>query len=257
MSTGLRARLRPGPGARFVHPRAQSAPDADGEHDAALDVADDSSPNYLRWIADLVSPHLGESVLEVGAGIGSITQRYADGRRVVASDLSDSCVAALRERFAGSSNVSVSQQDLRAIGGEAQRFQSVLMINVLEHIEDDAGTLATLRGLLEPGGSIVLYVPALNGLYGAWDRKVGHFRRYSKWRMREVALEAGLEVEELRYVNALAIPAWVAFSRTNVERTVGRSLSLWDRTAVPITRGIEQRVRMPIGLNLLCVLRDR
>jgi hypothetical protein len=130
-----------------------------------------------------------------------------------------------------------------------------VMINVLEHIEDDVGALASLRSVLNPGGNVVLYVPALNGLYGAWDRKVGHFRRYSKWRMREIAAEAGLIVGELRYVNLLAIPAWMAFSRSNIETTVGSSLSIWDRVGVPAGRALESRVRVPVGLNLLALLR--
>jgi SAM-dependent methyltransferase len=226
-----------------------------GEHDANLDVADERAPNYLRWISDLVQPHLGQSVLELGAGIGSVTELYARGHKVVASDLSTDCVLALRERFANWPNVSVVQKDLRELRVDGASFDSVLMINVLEHIEDDSGVLAGLRPLLSPGGAIVLYVPALNGLYGRWDRKVGHYRRYSRWRLREVANEAGLDVVELRYVNALAIPAWIAFSRTDVDRTQGVSLSIWDRTGVPLSRAVERRIRVPFGLNLLAVLR--
>jgi 2-polyprenyl-3-methyl-5-hydroxy-6-metoxy-1,4-benzoquinol methylase len=256
VTSALERRVRPRPAARYVHPKALATPAESGEHDANLDVAGEESPNYLAWIGDLIRPHLGESVLELGAGIGSITTLYESGRRVVASDLSPGCVRALRDRFANSPNVTVVQQDLRELGDDDDRFESIVMINVLEHIEDDADALAALRSLLSPGGRIVLYVPALNGLYGPWDRKVGHYRRYSKWRLREVAAEAGLEIIELRYVNALAIPAWIAFSRTNVEKTQGRSLSLWDRTGVPVSRALERRVRMPVGLNLLAVLRS-
>jgi len=254
VSTPLTRRLRPLPAARYVHPKALAAPAEAGEHDHNLDVADESSPNYLRWIADLIEPHLGRRVLELGAGIGSITQLYSAGHDVLAIDLSDQCVAALRQRFAGSPNVSVRQQDLRKLEAAGERFDSVLMVNVLEHIQDDAGVLSTLPTVLEPGGTIVIYVPALNALYGRWDHNVGHYRRYSKWRMREVAHEAGLHVLELRYVNALAIPAWVAFSRTDVDRTQSASLSIWDRTGVPVSRALEQRIPIPIGLNVLAVL---
>ena len=247
-------RLRPLPAARYVHPKALATPAETGEHDHNLDVADESSPNYLRWIADMIEPHLGRRVLELGAGIGSITSLYAEGHDVVASDLSDQCVAALHARFAGTPNVTVKQEDLRQLEAAGDRFDSVLMVNVLEHIQDDAGVLSMLPSVLEPGGRIVIYVPALNGLYGQWDRKVGHFRRYSKWRMREIAREANLHVVDLRYVNALAIPAWIAFSRTDVDRTQGASLSIWDRTGVPLSRALEQRVPMPIGLNVLAVL---
>ena len=254
MSPSVAERLRPRPAARYRHPKALAAPAESGEHDANLDVAGESSPNYLRWIADLIEPRLGRSVLELGAGIGTVTELYAPGHQVLATDLSDECVEALRGRFRDAPGVSVANKDLRRLTDEAARFDSIVMINVLEHVEDDAGVLSELRALLSPGGNIVVYVPALNGLYGRWDRKVGHYRRYSRWRMREVAGEAGLAVAELRYVNALAIPAWIAFSRTDVERTQRGSLSLWDRTGVPLSRALEGRVRMPLGLNLLAVL---
>jgi SAM-dependent methyltransferase len=251
----LKRRLRPEPAARYVHPNARDRPSETGEHDHNLDVADQNAPNYLRWIADLTEPYLGQRVLELGAGIGSITELWAGGHEVVASDLSDPCVAALHERFDHWPNVSVSQQDVRELREAGERFDSVVMINVLEHIEDDAGVLDALGGLLTLGGNIIIYVPALNGLYGAWDHKVGHYRRYSRWRLREVGREAGLRPLELRYVNLLAIPAWIAFSRSDIgERTTSSSLSIWDRTGIPASRAIEARVRVPVGLNVLGVL---
>lgn len=254
LANSLRQRLRPLPAARYVHPRALDVPSQTGEHDANLDVADESAPNYLRWVSELISPHLGQSVLELGAGTGSITELYAEGHQVVASDVSEQCLRALEQRFASSGNVTVLRRDVRELQADGAQFESILMINVLEHIEDDAGVLGRLRAVLTEGGSIVVYVPALNGLYGRWDRKVGHYRRYSKWRMREVAREAGLDIVELRYVNILAIPAWFAFSRTNVEKTTSSSLSIWDRTGVPAGRALESRLRVPLGLNLLAVL---
>ncbi len=255
MSTPLEQRLRPRPAARYVHPKALASPELAGQHDANLDVADEQAPNYLKWIADLITPYLGHSVLELGAGTGSITKLYVDGRRVVATDLSDDCVAALRQRFRDAMNVEVAQKDLRQLGDGGERFDSIVMINVLEHIQDDVGTLERLRPLLSTNGAVILYVPALNGLYGRWDRKVGHYRRYSKWRLREIAREAGMDVVELRYANILAIPAWFAFSRTDVERTTSASLSIWDRTGVLVGRALEERVRVPVGLNVLAVLR--
>ena len=248
------SRLRPEPAARYIHPKAASLVHQEGEHDADLDVSGDSLPNYLSWVADLCRRHLGHRVLEVGAGLGAITARYEQGREVVANDVSPSCVQALRERFADHPNVRVEDRDLRTMEVDA-RFDSVLMVNVLEHIVDDAGALRGLSNLLVPGGNVVVYVPALNGLYGPWDKRIGHYRRYSVWRLREVFREAGLEPAELHWVNFLAIPAWAAFGRGNIddrERT-GNLLSLWDRTAVPAGRLLESHVRMPIGLNVFGV----
>jgi SAM-dependent methyltransferase len=241
------------PAARYVHPKAMAAMDAEGDHDFALDVAGDSAPNHLRWIADLVSPHLGRRVLDVGAGIGAITQHIAPGRHVTACDVADECVTALRRRFEGAENVDVLQADLRT-WTPAEAFDSVLMVNVLEHIEDDAGALASLARFVEPGGTVVVYVPALNGLFGNWDRKVGHYRRYSKWRLSEVMREAGLELTFMRYANILAIPGWFAFTNLAKDDTTGdNALPLWDKLAVPVSRAVESRVPVPVGTNLLGV----
>ncbi len=241
----------------YVHPKALDRPAETGQHDHNLDVADETAPNYLRWIAELIAPHLGQRVLEVGAGLGSITEIWAPGHEVVASDLSAPCVSALQARFAAWPNVTVMQDDVRQLSEAGERFDSIVMVNVLEHIEDDAGVLGSFADILRPHGTVVIYVPALNALYGPWDRRVGHFRRYSKWRLREVARAADLKVVEMRYVNLLAIPAWLAFSRTNIDTSAGSSLSIWDRVGVPAGRALERRVKVPIGLNVLAVLTPR
>lgn len=241
------------PAARYVHPRAADTTDQEADEGFNLEVASVAAQNYLRWVADLCAPHLGATVLEVGAGVGSVTEHLASGRHIVATDLSESSVAAMRGRFRDHPNVEVMQADLRT-WEPGRTFDSLLMINVLEHIRDDAGALVSLSRFVRPGGTIVIYVPALNGLFGKWDDYVRHFRRYSKWRLGEVMRQAALEPVELRYANLLALPAWIAFSPLMKFDADGRhSLSIWDRTAVPLTRLIESRVRVPIGLNLLGV----
>jgi SAM-dependent methyltransferase len=244
------------PATRYVHPKAAALLTQEGDHDADLDISSESAANYLSWVAELCSAHLGRRVLEVGAGLGAMTSRYQQGREVVANDVSPSCVQALRERFAGYLNVRVEDRDLRTMELD-DRFDSVLMVNVLEHIADDVGALQGLSRLLVPGGNVVIYVPALNGLYGPLDKKVGHYRRYSVWRLREVFIEAGLAPVEVRWVNLLAIPAWAAFGRGDIDDRERSSsmLSLWDRTAVPVGRVIEEHIRVPIGLNVLGVAR--
>ena len=192
-------------------------------------------------------------MLEVGAGTGAVAQRYAAGREVVVVDRSPWCAKALHEKFDDVPNVTVREADVADLADEGERFSSVLLINVLEHIPDDVGTLQSLSGLLEPGGRVVVYVPAMNGLFTKWDRRVGHCRRYSAWRMREVFAAAGLETVEMRYMNLLSIPPWWLFSGS--DKTMGnpRGTELWDRTGVRLTKGIESVVRVPVGLNLLAV----
>jgi SAM-dependent methyltransferase len=176
---------------------------------------------------------------------------------VLAIERSGWCIEELEKRFAQTPNVTVRHADLVELFGEPQRYDSIVMINVLEHIEDDVAALASLRRLLVPGGRVVLYIPALNGLYGPWDRKVGHYRRYSKWRMRRVLDAAGLVEVDLRYMNSLSIPAWWIFSHGNVERSVAGRLNLWDKTGVPLGRLIESVIPPPLGCNVFCVARAK
>jgi SAM-dependent methyltransferase len=143
-------------------------------------------------------------------------------------------------------------------------FDTIVMINVLEHLLDDAGTLTSLSRHLAPHGKLIIYVPALNSLYGAWDDRVGHYRRYSKRQLEHVMRDAGLAVVDSRWANLVAIPAWFAFSRLGIRNkqsgpnaTLGRDLQIWDKTAVPMTRWLETRVRPPIGLNVLGVAMRR
>ena len=252
------SRFRPTPATRYVHPKAVSLLEQEGAHDADLDISGENAPNYLSWVASLCEPHLGHKVLEVGAGLGAITARYQQGREVVANDVSPACLSALHERFDGYPNVRVEDWDLRTLELE-ERFDSIVMVNVLEHIADDVGALQGLSRLLVPGGRLIVYVPALNGLYGPLDKKVGHYRRYSVWRLGQVFEEAGLDPVELRWMNTLAIPAWAAFGRGDVNdaQRSSKLLGLWDRTAVPAGRFVESRVRMPIGLNVFGVGRPR
>lgn len=238
-----------------MHRKSAADPSA-GQHDNGLDVASDTSTAYLRWIADLLMPHLGASTLEVGSGHGAVTQYIAVGRRFVATDVSVACLDALHARFDAWPDVEVRPMDLRAIDID-ETFDSAVMVNVLEHIYDDAEALRALASRLKPGGRCLIYVPALNWLYGPYDRDVGHYRRYSKRRLAAVARDAGLRPLALRYVNVLAIPAWMLLSLTwrgggDMPR-VGRGLDLWDRVGVPLTRALERTLPPPIGLNLFCV----
>jgi 2-polyprenyl-3-methyl-5-hydroxy-6-metoxy-1,4-benzoquinol methylase len=235
---------------RFVHRKALGE---EGEHDYSIDIANDSNPNYLRWVADLCAPFLGQRLLDVGAGFGAVTQHLVAKRDVVLLDSSEACWMAMNDRFRDMENVEVIHGDLRELSMN-QVFDSIMMINVLEHIYDDAGILALLRSHLVPGGNVVLYVPALNGYFTAWDRKVGHYRRYSKRRLLGVVAEAGLILRHLEYVNLLGLSSW-PFSGQMLKSgdSAAGPLSLWDRYATPLSRAIEQRVRIPIGLNLLCV----
>jgi len=227
---------------------------ADAELAETLDNLD-GADNYAGWIFELLKPHLGREVLEIGAGHGTFTEMLAaEADRVVASDISQRCVSRLRERFSGAESVQImhgSVDSAAALGP----FDSVVLINVLEHIEDDDGTLRELRGrLLRPGGRVILWVPAFSFLYSDFDRKIGHYRRYTKAGLRAQLCDAGYQVQDIRYVNAVGAAAWLVLARLlHRTPTNGTPVKIFDKYFVPVLKRLEQRQQPPFGQSVLAV----
>jgi SAM-dependent methyltransferase len=242
--------------AGFQHVQAEpsSFSAADAELQPGLEVLG-SATNYLSWIQELCAPFLGREVLEVGAGRGDLTERFAGGRVVTATDLSPAFLKALRERFAGNPDVRVGTLDLEEFV-PSDRYDSVVMINVLEHIEHDIAALEALRGALRPGGHLVIWVPAFQVLYSEMDRRIGHYRRYTRASLEARLVAAGYTVAESRYVNSLGMVAWFVFCRLlGQESSQGWAVQTWDRLAVPVLRFAEDHVRSPFGLSVFCAAR--
>jgi 2-polyprenyl-3-methyl-5-hydroxy-6-metoxy-1,4-benzoquinol methylase len=142
--------------------------------------------NNNKWIFDRIKPYLGERIMEIGSGIGNISRFcIREKRTLVVSDVNDKYLGYLREFFGGNPSVTVVKYDItRPLFTDANPAPSgidtVICVNVLEHIEDDSLALANMRDLLTPGGRLILLVPAMKALYGSLDIKLGHYRRYEK-----------------------------------------------------------------------------
>lgn len=228
---------------------------ADEELDATLDSLS-GAENYIDFVCELFDDFTGDHVLEVGAGHGDFTKRLvASGRRVDATDLSERCLDELREAFDGDDRVNIYPLDLMA-PGDVHGFDSALLVNVLEHVPDDVAGLESLGRIVRPGGAIILYVPAFEALYGEFDRRIGHYRRYRRRQLGATVYAAGLDIEVLRYVNLPGFFAWWALvkmlGRTPVD---GPLVRIWDKLAMPLIRFVERRWTPPFGQSLLCVAR--
>ncbi len=226
--------------------------DADSELSDVLGSLEEAD-NYSDWIYSLIEPYLGDDVLEIGAGHGELTERLQRGRSVTATDLSKSCVDLLRDRFEGQSNVQVRLADIAATA-DGRTYDSAVLVNVLEHIEDDANAVEKLRASLRPGGHLCVFVPAFDGLYSDFDRRIGHRRRYRRAQLIEVLDRAGYDIVEARYINTIGAIAWWLFVRQLGQvPTQGWSLALYDRLAVPLLRKVEATRSPRFGQSLLCV----
>jgi SAM-dependent methyltransferase len=193
-------------------------------------------------------------VLEVGAGHGTFTEPLAALGAVTAVEPDPWGSQVLRDRYGTDDGVRVvagTLDDVPPVG-----YGSAVMINVLEHIDDDEGALATLRELVVPGGCVVIWVPAYPLLYSPFDRKLGHFRRYRTRDLTAVVRRAGLDVAEHRHVNLPGWFSWLLLVRLlRREPTSPRLVAIFDRWVVPVVRWVEARVRVPFGQSILLVAR--
>ena len=215
-----------------------------------------AAPAYRQWEYDLVAPFLGRSILEVGSGIGYFGEKLVEsGRdRVVLSDTDAFCLQSLRDAYAGRPDVEVAEVGLPGQVEIGEPVETVVAMNVLEHIEDDAQALRDLAAVVTPGGRIVLWVPAYMQLYGEFDRKVGHFRRYTPETMRATVERAGLHVRTARPVNLLGgVAWWVAVRRGGASKPDRRLVWLYDNVVVPTSRAVEKHIQPPFGQSVFCV----
>jgi SAM-dependent methyltransferase len=217
---------------------------------------------FLTWISDELHPHLGHRVLEVGAGVGAIAAKLAAaGHDVLAIEPADNVFPELVRRTAGTPGIEVRQvtsQALLASGDAAGGpFDSVVYVSVLEHIRDDVAELRTASELVAPGGTVVMFVPALPALYGSLDYKSGHYRRYDRDLLQSVIERAGLELVESKYMDvAGVVPYFLMYRVLNVQRLHAGSSKVFDTLIVPVSRLLQRRVASPaVGKNLLAVAR--
>ncbi|REJ77059.1 MAG: class I SAM-dependent methyltransferase [Acidobacteria bacterium] len=214
---------------------------------------------YYRWILDLVEQHLGKRILDAGCGIGNFTSLLAEhAEEVVAADLSPKNVAVLRHRFRDQPNVRIACCDLEGDLMPLGTFDTIVMLDILEHLERDAAALTALREQLVPQGRLVIKVPAITALFGSIDEASGHFRRYSKNTLSSAIERAGYRVLRVRYMNVSAVAPYLLKSRllrpkANFSRTFSERQLRIIRAAIPIIRTIDRLTGPPIGLSLVAV----
>lgn len=233
------------------HPPADLAQSSELQSAVLEDLA--AAVNYIQWYADLARPWLGPDPLEVGSGLGNYAAAWAAaGQPVTASEADPGRLALLRERFAAEPLVKV--RELHAPIEERGSYSAVVALNVLEHIGDDVGALRSFRDLLRPGGHVVLVVPAFPVAMSAFDREIGHHRRYRRSSLRLVLVAAGLRPLSVRYYNSAGLLGWLVLMRGLGRRPAdGFALRAFDRVAVPVLRRVESSLPMPFGQSLFAV----
>ncbi len=213
-----------------------------------LDALADAN-RFNRWMADTVSPYLGDSVLELGAGMGNLTRHLARRRkRYIATDIDREHLARLQARLQHRPNVSTALCDLSKTADFApfeRQIDAVVCLNVLEHVEDDLAGLRNIYSTLRPNGRAIILVPQGAGVYGTLDEALGHFRRYSKDELASKMKAMGFRLEAMLEFNRITYPGWYLNGRILKRRTFSRfQLSVFDRL-VPMWRKLDRRLPWP------------
>jgi glycosyltransferase involved in cell wall biosynthesis/2-polyprenyl-3-methyl-5-hydroxy-6-metoxy-1,4-benzoquinol methylase len=214
------------------------------------------TPNYVAWVVSLIRPEVRDTVLELSAGIGTMTGHLMGRRmRYVAGEKDPLYLHALRNRFLRTPTVEVQHltpdavQDYAGLQGQ---FDTVLCLNVLEYAEDPEAVVANAARCLQPGGKLVVLAPQCEGIFGGVDRTMGHRRRFSAATLRAMVERAGLTMERRHSINKISTPVWWLTSRLLGMKQISKlSMKMFDWT-VWFWRAIDKVMPWP-GLSMIVV----
>lgn len=221
--------------------------------------------NYHRWILELFEPYLGTRLVEVGAGTGLFSALILNHAAASLSlvEPSSAMYAQLVETIrllAPTTRVRVETHHavFSAVADRIRAEQqpdSIIYVNVLEHIEDDEGELALVYRTLVDGGRAFLFVPALPWLHGSYDAQIGHHRRYTRAGLCGKCERAGFRIVEARYLDTLGVlPWWIKYWALRSQRMEAGAVQFYDNYVVPTLKRVEARVSPPLGKNLLVIV---
>ncbi len=207
-------------------------------------------------MADVIRPYIGHTVLEIGAGTGNLTAQLIPRVLYWATDINPLYLMYLENvgRNRPYMKVGFTDAEKLATYPKEQKFDTVICLNVVEHLADDRGALLNIRSALDGGGRAIILVPCGPGLYGTLDEVLGHQRRYTRESLKELVMSANFELEKMIEFNRVGVVAWWVNGRLLRRRTFG----LWQIKALnfmtPVFRAIDKVLPLP-PLSLIAVIR--
>jgi len=229
---------------------------------AAYTIADQErmkrATRYFEWQSRMAAAQLGPRVIEVGCGLGNFTRHLLDRELIVALDVEADCVTHLKDRFPGHPYLEarcLDVQDPEFLSLASYRPDSIVCLNVLEHVRDDLRALQHMYQVLTPGGRAVFLLPAFESLYGPIDQNLGHFRRYSKRSWGDLAARAGFRVKLARFTNPVGFLGW--WMNAKLLRKTEQSeaqIAIFDSVVVPVMSRAESFMEPPFGQSIFTVL---
>lgn len=221
------------------------------------------SRRFSNWMYKEIFPALKGDILEIGSGLGTysekIIQNISPTSNITLTDISPSYLEKLARKFSSPKNVLVSRLDLNCkedydkTGYE--KFDSIVALNVLEHVENDGLALQQLYKMLKSDGILVLLVPCHKFLYNRIDKNVGHFRRYTKKELEFKISKTPFVVKRTFYFNMLGIVGWYLNGTLAKNGQISSPAFKVFDCFVPLSQYIERLLDRKIGLSIICYLK--
>jgi|SRR3990172_746606 len=219
----------------------------------------ENAPNYNKWLYSLVEPYLGKRILEIGPGIGNISRQIINcADLLIGVEPNQYCNDYLRNLFSGSPKFELIEKSIENCSTDELRvydFDTIVCMNVLEHIENDVSILSAFEQILYPGGRVVILVPAIPQAFGPIDKAVGHFRRYTKASMKKAIGSTSLELERMFYSNFVGLLGWLYNARIRKLTSQNDAQIKLFNKIVPVVSFLEKRLGCPVGQSLVSISR--
>ena len=212
----------------------------------------DKATIWRKYIYSMIKHYFKDNFLEVGAGIGSFTTNYCNNfKNITLCDLDKDNIQILKKKFNQNKNITVFDKRINELEG---KFNTIIYLNVLEHIQEDFNEINSALSKLNPGGHLVILVPAHQNLFGRFDKAVGHCRRYDI-NFFQLNKFKNAKVQKLIFLDLFGYILYF-FNKFFFKDEVYPSkfkIFIWDKIFTPITIVIDYITRYKLGKNILCV----
>lgn len=216
--------------------------------------------NYNDWLFSQIEGYAFNRILEVGCALGNFTKKIINREFVCVIDIEEGYIKTIKDAFKNIANFKafkydISSPEVREL--KQERFDTIICLNVLEHIEKDRTALENMYYLLQEGGYLCLVVPAFQSIFGEMDKTDNHYRRYTKKQILEKVEKTGFNVINTKYINTLGFFGWWFNGKIMKKRFIPfRQTLLFDKI-VPMISFVEGFLNLPFGQSLVLIAKKQ